>query len=82
MDVPDQPDQTFCSGVFLRLQLVKNEILDGSRLGRGCVLSVSYFLRSVSSIGRIGSGCDCKYLDITQHVALDGVESHRSKDIF
>ncbi len=46
VDIPDEPDETFCSGVFLDLQLVDDELLEGGRFFRSSVLPFSYFLES------------------------------------
>lgn len=47
-EVPDEPYETFGRGVFLRLQFVEHELLEGFGVGGGCELSVPDFLRGWS----------------------------------
>ena len=44
---PDQPDETFCSSVFFRLELIDDEVLDGFGFERCSELSFSDFLPSI-----------------------------------
>jgi hypothetical protein len=73
--LPDKPHEPFGRRVLFCFQLVEHEVLQ--RCGfSGCrELSVSYFLVSLSQLlgdEEGGSG----YLDIAQHIALDGRECY------
>lgn len=43
-NIPDQPDQTFSGNVLAGLQFVQDKVLQGLRLRRSCLLTLTDFL--------------------------------------
>lgn len=81
-NIPDQPDQTFCGNVLAGLQFVQDKGLQGLRLRRGCLLTLTDFLGGVLEYVDTGDITYWTNLDVAEQVILDRGEGGRTEDVY
>lgn len=82
MNIPDQPDQTFSGNVLAGLQFVQDKGLQGLRLRRSCLLTLTDFLRGVLECVDTGDIMYWTNLDVAEQVILDWGEGGRTEDVY
>lgn len=79
---PDEPEEALRRSVLLPLQLVPAEVLDILRLGGSGKLPLTDFLGSSQlMLQHLSRPVVGGYLDIAEHVILDGGKSDGAEDI-
>lgn len=86
MNEPDEPEKTFCRDMLLGFELVDDEVLDGGGFAGSGSLALTEFLDIESlacsvQASLLDGGRGSSYLDVAEHVGLDGGKGYRAQSI-